>query len=251
MKIDRAVAIVTGAGSGIGQATALRLAEAGAEVVVACDLREELAEETARMHARVVPKRTDVADRAQLRALIQDVNRSFGVVDILVSNAGVLHRTGIEEDDMTLQRMWDIHVMAHLRASRLVLPAMLARRRGHLVSVASAAGLLAQVDALGYTITKTAAVSLAEWLAITYGDQGVGVSVVCPQAVDTRMIKGSDDPGDVLPAAAVAHSITQGIEENTFLLTPHEEVRKYRQRKAADTDRWIRGMRRLRNEQLT
>jgi NAD(P)-dependent dehydrogenase (short-subunit alcohol dehydrogenase family) len=181
----------------------------------------------------------------------------FGQVDILVSNAGLGVKAldlddALSEPDADWQRMWSVHVMAHVHACRAVLPGMLARGSGHLVSVASAAGLLSQAGDTAYSVTKHAAVALAESLAITYGDRGIGVSVVCPQYVATAMT-GLDEgmgagsiPG-VLTVEQAASAIVDGIEQDRFLILTHPEVLGFFQKKAADYGRWLAGMRRVRD----
>jgi NAD(P)-dependent dehydrogenase (short-subunit alcohol dehydrogenase family) len=177
-------------------------------------------------------------------------------VDVLVSNAGFgVTRLDLDDalssEDVTWQRMWEVHVMAHVHACRAALPGMLARGSGALVNVASAAGVLNQVGDAAYSATKHAAVGLAESLAITYAERGIQVSVVCPQYVATA-ITGLDEalpagslPG-VLTVEQAATSIADGLEAGRFLILPHPEVLTFFQRKASDYDRWLAGMRRVR-----
>jgi NAD(P)-dependent dehydrogenase (short-subunit alcohol dehydrogenase family) len=181
----------------------------------------------------------------------------YGRVDMLVSNAGIGVKAldlddALSASDVDWQRMWSVHVMAHVHACRAVLPGMLERGSGYLVSVASAAGLLSQVGDTAYSVTKHAAVGLAESLAITYGDRGIGVSVVCPQYVATAMT-GLDEktpegslPG-VLTVEQAAAAIADGIEQDRFLILTHPEVLGFFQNKANDYARWIGGMRRVRD----
>jgi NAD(P)-dependent dehydrogenase (short-subunit alcohol dehydrogenase family) len=198
----------------------------------------------------------DVADAAAVRSVVEAALARFGRVDILVSNAGLGVKAldlddALSASDADWNRMWNVHVMAHVHACRAVLPSMLERGSGYLASVASAAGLLSQVGDTAYSVTKHAAVGLAESLAITYGDRGIGVSVVCPQYVATAMT-GMDEklpagsvPG-VLTVEQAAATIADGIEEDRFLILTHPEVLGFFQNKANDYGRWIAGMRRVR-----
>jgi NAD(P)-dependent dehydrogenase (short-subunit alcohol dehydrogenase family) len=256
MKIEGKVALVTGAGRGIGRAVCREFVRRGAAGIVVADLDGGLAETAAR-ELGGLGVQCDVADAAAVRDLVDAAIARFGRIDILVSNAGLGVRAldlddALSAADADWQRMWSVHVMAHVHACRAVLPGMLARGSGHLVSVASAAGLLSQVGETAYSATKHAAVALAESLAITYGDRGIGVSVVCPQYVATAMT-GLDEgteagsiPG-VLTVAQAASVIADGIEEDRFLVLTHPEVLGYFQKKASDYPRWLAGMRRVRD----
>jgi NAD(P)-dependent dehydrogenase (short-subunit alcohol dehydrogenase family) len=163
---------------------------------------------------------------------------------------------GLEAPIEDLQRMWGVHVLAHLYAARTVIPRMARRGGGYLLSTASAAGLLTQFGSLHYAVTKHAAVALAEWIAITHGHQGIKVSVLCPQAVETRIGENSPDaerlgggPGvasadGVLQPADVSDAVIEALREERFHVLPHKEVAEYVRRKGADVDRWIAGMQR-------
>jgi NAD(P)-dependent dehydrogenase (short-subunit alcohol dehydrogenase family) len=206
----------------------------------------------------------DVRDEAAVRRLVDDTELAHGPIDLFVSNAGFVTTAGLEDSNDAIQRMWEVHCMAHIYAARAVLPSMIARGEGYLLNTASAAGLLTQIGSMSYSITKAAAVSLAEWLAVTHHHQGIRVSVLCPQAVRTNIIVNSpdyhgDDPdadasvieggvasGDgVLEAADVAAVCIQAIRDERFLVLPHPEVATYVERKATDRDRWLAGMRRF------
>jgi len=266
MTVDINIAVVTGGGHGIGRALCKRLARDGITVVVA-DLEPDAAENVA-ADVGGVPRAVDVGDEAAMQALVEDVERDVGPIDLFVSNAGVGY--GDANDDATSreggmipvddrwQACWDVNVMAHVYAARALLPRMIERGGGHLVNVASAAGLLSQIGDAAYSATKHAAVAFAESLAITHGEQGIRVSVVCPQAVATRMIGieddadsfdggfGGNDVDGILSPDQVADDIVAGIQSGSFLVLPHPQVRTYFQRKAADHDRWISGMQRFR-----
>jgi NAD(P)-dependent dehydrogenase (short-subunit alcohol dehydrogenase family) len=256
MELRDKVVLVTGAGRGIGRALCREFVRRGAGGIVAADLDTELAQATATACDGLAVQ-CDVADPGAVEAMVRAAEAHYGRVDVLVSNAGFGAQALDLEDalsapDAVWQRMWDVHVMAHARACRAVLPGMLGRGSGCLVNVASAAGLLNQVGDTPYSATKHAAVGLAESLAITYGDRGIQVSVVCPQYVATA-ITGLDEstaagalPG-VLTVEQAATAIADGIEGGSFLILTHPEVLGFFQRKAGDYDRWITGMRRLRD----
>jgi len=253
--IEGKVAFVTGAGRGIGRALCREFKARGAAGVVAADLDADVARATA-AELGGLGVQCDVADEAAVVAAVNAGLAHYGRVDVLVSNAG-FGVTELDLDDAlstpnpTWQRMWDVHVMAHVYAARALLPGMLERGEGYLVNVASAAGLLSQIGDTAYSATKHAAVGLADSLAIAYAERGIRVSVVCPQYVATA-ITGLDEalpegsvPG-VLTVEQAARTIVDGMEREQFLLLTHPEVLVFFQRKAADYDRWLAGMRRLR-----
>ena len=256
MNLKKKVVIVTGAGLGIGRALAIALAEAGAKSVVCTDINGKTAAETA---ATIGPAATaatlDVADELAIESTVADTERAFGAVDLFVSNAGYRHIGGLEVVTEDWARMMKVHTWAHLAAARAVIPGMLERGGGYLLNVASAAGLLTQINSGPYAVSKHAAVALAEWIAIHYGDRGIGVSVLCPQAVRTSLTglnpdvlkTGQSRFDGVLEPEDVADACIKAIGEERFLVLTHPEVATYFQRKANDYDRWLRGMRRLRD----
>ncbi len=248
MKLQGKHAVVTGGASGIGRALCRRFAAEGARGVVVADLNGEGAEAVA-TEIGGLGVGVDVADEAQIEALVEQAIERNGPIDLFVSNAGIGTPGGVEVSNADWERIWQINTMAHVYAARAVLPAMLERGDGYLLSTASAAGLLTQIGSAPYSVTKSAAVALAEWMSVTYGGRGIKVSVLCPQAVRTGMTTGSR-PGSahvdgMLEPEAVADCVLEALAEERFLILPHETVRTYMQRKAGDTDRWLRGMRRL------
>ncbi|MCZ4314864.1 SDR family NAD(P)-dependent oxidoreductase [Comamonadaceae bacterium G21597-S1] len=260
MKLDNKVAIVTGAGNGIGEALARRFASAGARGVVVSDLSaadaHRVADHINASGGRAIGVAADVANEDALRGLVETAQSRFGPVDIFCSNAGIVDEGGVDTAEYLWERSWNVNVMAHVRAARAVLPGMLARRSGYLVSTCSAAGLLTSPGAAPYSVTKHAAVALAEWLAIMHGDAGIRVSVICPQAVRTKLLTGSIESGNAASGAfarmgrllepdEVAACAMQGIEAERFLILPHPEVQGYWERKVSDIDRWLAGMRRF------
>jgi len=256
MEVKGKVVVVTGGASGIGAALVRRFAQEGAAGIVAADLDLAAAEVVAAEAGATAPAlalRTDVASEADVQALIDRATERFGRVDVLCSNAGIIGgtRLGLEASNADWQRTWDINLMAHVYGARAVLPQMLSRGEGYLVNTASAAGLLAHPDSAVYSVTKHAAVSFAEWLAINYGERGIRVSCLCPQGVRTPMLMGKDGgrqsfllEGSV-SAEQVAGDVVQAMRDERFLILPHPEVQDYLRRKAADVDRWLLGMRRL------
>jgi NAD(P)-dependent dehydrogenase (short-subunit alcohol dehydrogenase family) len=277
VELRGSVAVVTGGASGIGRALCRRFAEEAAEAVVVVDLEGDAAELVAsELRARgagALALEADVGRPEDVSGAVATALDAFGRVDLFCSNAGIAVGGGVEVPDATWQRAFEVNVMAHVWAARAVLPSMLERRHGYLLHTASAAGLLTNLGAAPYTVTKHAVVGLAEWLAITYGDLGIKVSCLCPQGVRTPMLLG-DASGPTGPAEApsaeapsgeapglgrsavlaggrllepedVAEAVVQGLREERFLILPHPEVAEYVRRKAEDPDRWLRGMRRL------
>jgi NAD(P)-dependent dehydrogenase (short-subunit alcohol dehydrogenase family) len=248
MDIKDRIVVVTGAAGGIGRAMALRFAQAGAKRVVCADIDGDGATATANQIGGV-GRRVNVASEAEIKALIEDVEQQIGPIDLFCSNAGISVRGGPEVPNEDWQRIWDINVMAHVYAARHLVPRMIARGGGYLLNTASAAGLLSQVGSAPYAVTKHAAVGLAEWLALTYGDDGIKVSVLCPQAVRTAMTKGKEDGvasiDGMMEPEPVAEACLKAIEDETFLILPHPEVLDYMRRKTDNYDRWIGGMRKL------
>jgi NAD(P)-dependent dehydrogenase (short-subunit alcohol dehydrogenase family) len=258
MELRDKVVVVTGGGNGIGAALARRFGAEGAAAVAVADVDGAAARTTAEairaQGGTATAHRVDVAVEAQVRAVAEEVDEIHGPIDLFCSNAGIAVGGGVEAPDEDWRRVWDVNVMAHVYAARAVLPSMLARGSGYLLQTASAAGLLTNIGAAPYSVTKHAVVALAEWLAITHGDEGIKVSCLCPQGVKTNMLFGS--PGDVgasvvLAAAEalepdeVAQAVVEGLAAERFLILPHPEVAEYWRRKADDPDRWLAGMRRL------
>ncbi|WP_163127664.1 SDR family NAD(P)-dependent oxidoreductase [Alloalcanivorax balearicus] len=248
MEIKDRIVVVTGAAGGIGRALAECFAAAGAKRVICADLDGEGAQATAEAIGGI-GRRVNVAEESEIQALIDEVEANEGPIDLFCSNAGISTRGGPEVSNDVWQRIWDINVMAHVYAARHLVPKMTARGGGYLLNTASAAGLLSQVGSAPYAVTKHAAVGLAEWLALTYGDDGIKVSVLCPQAVRTAMTKGKEDGvasiNGMMEPEPVAQACLKAIQEETFLVLPHPEVLEYMRNKTADYDRWIGGMRKL------
>jgi len=196
----------------------------------------------------------DVTDEAAVIALVDRVEREIGPIDIFFSNAGAGGAGGLlDAPNEAWQAQWELHLMAHVYAARAVVPSMVARGEGYLVHTASAAGLLAAVGSAPYSVTKAACIKLAETLSITYGDQGIGVSVLCPQGVNTAMAPrqlGDGGTDGIVEPEYVAEVVTAAISEGKFLILPHPEVQTYVERKATNPERWLAGMRKLRRRSL-
>ena len=256
--------MVTGGAGGIGTALAHRLADAGARVVVV-DLPGQGAAALAESigASRALGADADVSSTDDLRGVLALAEDRFGPVDFYFANAGIAGEQGLGESEAEWQRIFEINVMAHVRAARLLIPGWIARGSGYFVATASAAGLLTQIGTAPYAVTKHAAVAFSEWLSVTYGAQGIRVSCLCPMGVNTTMLNDvleAEDHGAQLGARAVAHAgdvlepqdvaerVLEAIREERFLILPHPQVREFMQRKAADPDRWLRGMRRLQDQ---
>ncbi len=248
MKVAGKHVVVTGGANGIGAAMARRFANEGARVVVA-DLDEtQLMVVAAQTGGLGVP--TDVRHEHQVAALVAAAEDHYGPIDLFCSNAGVVVPGGEDVLDAGWERSIAVNLLSHIYAARLLVPRMTARGEGYLLNTASAAGLLTQIGSAPYAVTKHAAVALAEWLAITYGDRGLKVSVLCPQAVRTNMTAGTVEGGvagvdGMLEPDDVASAVIDGLDAERFLILPHPVVADYFRRKADDYDRWLRGMRRL------
>jgi NAD(P)-dependent dehydrogenase (short-subunit alcohol dehydrogenase family) len=241
--------VVTGGGNGIGRALCERFSKEGASHISVVDLDEANA---AKVATSVGGKsyRVDVASRPDIESLVSDVVAEAGPIDLFVSNAGIAIPGGPEVDVDAWNRIWDINVMAHVNAAHALLPAMLERGEGYLLNTCSAAGLLSQIGSAPYAVTKHAAVAFAEWISITYGNRGIKVSVLCPQAVRTNMTAGVENGGvagvdGMIEPEELAEVTMVGLRDENFLILPHEIVRTYYQRKGQDIDRWLGGMRRL------
>ena len=275
MELQDRVVVVTGGASGIGRSLAIAFGAAGATGVVVADLDGDgaasVAEEVA---GEAIGVACDVSQEDQVQAVVAAAEERFGPVDVFCANAGILVTGGIEAPDSAWERAWSVNVKSHLYAARAVIPSMVERGGGYLVHTASAAGLLTQLGAAPYSVTKHAVVAFAEWLSITYGDAGIRVSALCPQAVATNLVttsgdvltgrpvtvppprtdsisgaanvgaKGGAGADGVLSPDDVALEVLEAIGEERFLILPHPEVETYEQRRAGDRERWLRGMRR-------
>ena len=254
MELNGKVVVVTGGASGIGTGLCRRFREEGVRALIIADLNGEavtaLADEL-----DAVGVALDVRDEAAIATMVSEVEAQFGQIDLFCSNAGILNLDGgdfwaTSSANEVWQANWEIHVMAHVYAARACLPAMIRRGEGYFLHTISAAGLLSQPYTAAYATTKHAAIGFAESLAISHGDEGIKVSCLCPQAVDTAMLGGTDGGSagidGILSPAQVAQSVIDGLREESFLILPHEQVEQYHLNKAQNYNRWIGGMRKLR-----
>jgi NAD(P)-dependent dehydrogenase (short-subunit alcohol dehydrogenase family) len=250
MRVQNKVVVVTGGANGIGRALCRRFAAEGARTIVVADIEHEAARALAAEIGGLAMD-ADVSSESDIQMVVDEVLKRYGQIDLFCSNAGV----GVEGDccapDRDWLRSWEINVMGHVYASRAVLPGMLARRDGYLLQTVSAAGLLTMLGSAPYAVSKHAALGLAEWLSITYGDQGIKVSALCPMGVKTRMLEGAEFGGgtflldDAISPDEVGDAVIHGLDTEQFLIAPHPKVREHFRRKADDYDRWLAGMRRL------
>jgi NAD(P)-dependent dehydrogenase (short-subunit alcohol dehydrogenase family) len=254
MDLTGKVVVVTGGASGIGRALARRFADEGARGVAVADIDADgaraVAEQIAASGGEAIGVGCDVSEAARVEDLISQSERAYGPVDLFCANAGIGQGTGLDTPDDVWEQAFDVNVRAHVFAARRLVPGWLERGEGYFLSTASAAGLLTQIGSAPYSVTKHAALAFAEWLAITHGEQGLKVSALCPQAVESKMTAGFEGGGvagvdGMLSPEDVAQAVVDGLAAEQFLILPHPEVAEYFRRKADDYERWLRGMRRL------
>lgn len=255
MELGDRVVVVTGGGGGIGAALCRRFRDEGARLIVVADLDGEAAHAVAdEIDGEAHP--VDAADHDAVHSLVSRVLAVHGPIDLFCANAGIAGGGDVDAPHAEWQRAWDVNVMSQVYAAQAVIPSMVARGEGYLLLTASAAGLLTSLDSVQYTVTKHASVALAEWLAITYGDQGVRVSCLAPQFVNTPMAQMAYTTPEsaafvksiLIEPEEVAGAVVEAIGDERFLVLPHPEVAGYTQAKAAHPDRWLARMRKLRSE---
>jgi NAD(P)-dependent dehydrogenase (short-subunit alcohol dehydrogenase family) len=252
MLLPGKVIVVTGGGNGIGRALCRRFATEGAKAIVVADINEATAAQVAGEIGGTAVA-CDVSREADIAALVARTIATHGGIDLFCSNAGIAVNGDEHTPDAEWARCWDVNVMAHVYAARVVVPHLLERGGGYLLQTVSAAGLLTHPQSATYAVTKHASLAFAEWLSMTYGDRGIKVSALCPQGVRTDMLRRAEAEGtrrsflldSALEPEQVAEDVVKGLEAERFLILPHGEVAEYVRRKAADHDRWLRGMRRL------
>ena len=258
MQIKDKVVVVTGGANGIGEALCRRFVKEQARAVVVTDIDEERVKTVAaELGSLGIP--ADVTIEADIQNVVKQTESQFGPIDLFCSNAGIISSDAPDFlatscPNPVWQKSWEIHVMAHVYAARAVLPGMIERGSGYLLNTASAAGLLNQVGSAPYSVSKHAAIGFAEALSITHAHQGIKVSVLCPQAVRTQMVMGSEGGSasvdGIMEPDELAECVVQGLAAEKFLILPHEEVQTYYGRKASDYDRWLNGMNRLRQKMI-
>ena len=253
MELQDRVAVITGGSGGIGRAMAKAFLQQGARGIVLADLNKDAVEAAAR-EIGCEGLACDVTDEAQIKAVADFALEKYGQIDLFCSNAGAGGSGVLTDASNDIWNMqWDLHMMSHLYAARAVLPHMIERGDGYLLNTASAAGLLAALGSGPYTVTKAAAVKFAEFLSITHGDDGIKVSVLCPQGVNTAMAPRSLGDGQtdgIIEPEQLAQTVVETIREERFYVLPHPEVEEYVRRKGDNVDRWLVGMRRLRRQTM-
>lgn len=255
MDVRGKIVVVTGAAQGIGRAMCERFHAGGAAKIVAADLNAEGAGEVAKQLGGVAFA-CDVSQADEVAKMVDKVQAEHGPIDLYCSNAGIIDRdpdfdnaaSALEE---SWERCWAVNVMGHVHAARALLPTWRERRQGYFLATVSAAGLLTQVGSATYSVTKHAALAFCEHLAIAHRDDGVVVSALCPQGVDTAMVRGASGSqpavlDGILSPEAVADIVVQGLAAEQFLILPHPQVAQYMRNKAENYDRWLGGMVKLR-----
>ncbi len=248
MEITDKVIVVTGGAGGIGLAIAKEFIKESPKIIIIVDISFK---NFNFKNEKILCEQCDVTNELNIQNLIDKINFNFGLIDIFCSNAGILSLGNEQTSNEDWSKNWNLHVMSHVFAAKKLLPDMLKRGSGYFVNTSSAAGLLSHIDSITYSTTKHAAIGLAEWLAITYGKKGIGVSILCPQAVETAMTKGREKEVSALDGMmkpeAVAIEVINAIKDEVFLISPHTEVVGYFQNKANNYSRWIGGMQKLKN----
>ena len=255
MRVQGRAALITGAGRGIGAALAIRFAAEKPRGIVVSDIDLAAARRVAAavtdLGVPAIALRADVAEADQVAELVQAARQEFGSLDVVCSNAGVASGTSLYAKRECWEQAWGVNVMGHVHLAQAVLPEMAIRHDGYLVITASAVGLLGLPGDAPYSVTKHAAVGLAEWLAFTYLPRGVRVSALCPLGVRTDLLMPGVEAGHpaaravlaagaVLEPAEVAEAVVAGLDEERFLILPHPDVARSTVAKATDPDAWIR-----------
>lgn len=249
MNLKDKVVVITGAGSGIGQAIARRIHRESPRGMVIADLDPTGIERLSR-EITATPIEVDVSSEADNQRLVETASQLFGPIDLFCANAGIAFMGNEQTDSAEWERMWQVNAMSHVYAAKHLIPGWISRGEGYFLSTASAAGLLTNLKAAQYSVTKHAAVAFSEWLAVTYGEQGVKVSCLCPMGVDTPLLDVDSEfrmllEPDAIAPEQVADAVVAGLADEKFLILPHPEVARYLQNKANDYDRWIAGMQKL------
>ena len=252
MEVENKRVIITGSANGIGSSLSRAFKDRNVESMILVDL-DEINNTKLSNEVGGIPYKADVGSEDDIIKLVEFAKKEMGGIDIFCSNAGISGAGGLlNTSNEDWNNIWNVNVMSHIHAAKHTLPIMLEQGSGYFMNTASAAGLLTQLGAAGYSVTKSAAVSFAEWLKITYGERGIGVSCLCPQGVRTPMVEDAPEIvgslvsiDGLLEPDVVANEVIECIEKDQFLITPHPEVLEYMKIKASDPDRWINGMQSL------
>ena len=252
MEVENKRVIITGSANGIGSSLSRAFKDRNVESMILVDL-DEINNTKLSNEVGGIPYKADVGSEDDIIKLVEFAKQEMGGIDIFCSNAGISGAGGLlNTSNEDWNNIWNVNVMSHIHAAKHTLPIMLEQGSGYFMNTASAAGLLTQLGAAGYSVTKSAAVSFAEWLKITYGERGIGVSCLCPQGVRTPMVEDAPEIvgslvsiDGLLEPDVVANEVIECIEKEQFLITPHPEVLEYMKIKGSDPDRWINGMQSL------
>lgn len=250
MELKDKIIVITGAGSGIGRALAVRFHTEGAKKIIAVDINLGNAEDTAAM-VDGLAMMADVAKEDDIARVVEDTEANVGPIDLFCSNAGVGIGENLDSPNSEWQAIWDINVMSHVYAARHLVPRMVARGGGYFLNTSSAAGLLNQIGGAAYGVTKHAAVGFGEWLAIHHKHEGINVSMLCPQAVRTPMTEVENDAtaaaasNGMIEPEELAETVVEELRKESFLILPHPIVLEYMRNKTTNYDRWIGGMNKL------
>jgi NAD(P)-dependent dehydrogenase (short-subunit alcohol dehydrogenase family) len=250
LELQDKIIVITGAGSGIGRALAVRFHAEGAKKIVAVDINLSNAQDTADM-VNGVAMMADVAKEDDISRVIEETEAKIGAIDLFCSNAGVAIGESIDSPNSEWQASWDINVMSHVYAARHLVPRMVTRGGGYFLNTSSAAGLLNQIGGSAYGVTKHAAVGFGEWLAIHHKHEGIKVSMLCPQAVRTPMTAVDNDAiaaaasNGMIEPEELAKCVVEELRNECFLILPHAIVLEYMRNKTSNYDRWIGGMNKL------
>ena len=252
MNVKDKIIFVTGGAHGIGKGLCQRFADEGAKKIIVADLDLANAKNVAD-EVRGLAFNLDVSDEAQVKDVVGRVLNEFGQIDLVCSNAGIAGAAGsLEVSNADWQKIYEVNVLSHLYLARAVFPSMIEKGAGYFLLTVSAAGLLTHFEAAPYSVSKHAALALAENLAIEFHDKGIRISCLCPQGVKTAMIASADDePENFLMAEAIsveecADAVIKGLENEKFLILPHAEVGQYIVNKAENYDRWLHSLRKIR-----
>lgn len=251
MDLKNRTVVVTGGANGIGASLCRKFHQAGAAHVAVVD-RDEAAAQLVASEVGGSAHTCDVANSGDLKALVEEIRTAQGSIDLFASNAGTTCVGGVEVEDDEWLRQWNVNVMAHVWAARALLPMFLKQGHGYFLQTVSAAGIMTEVGSAPYSVTKHAAIALAEWLSVNYRRKGIGVSVLCPAGVKTDFLDLEDPVHQFLNVSAVspdevADVALEAVLNEQFLVLPseHEPVREFFAYKGTDYDRWLHNYSRI------
>ncbi|MEK9746804.1 MAG: SDR family oxidoreductase [Pelagibacteraceae bacterium] len=243
--------VITGAASGIGLGLVKRFAKEDLNSLHLLDISPNIFSIATQYNANGYM--VDVTNEEQVAIVIKKIIENDGSIDIYCSNAGYQKLGTLDISNDEWDKMWQINVMSHVYAARNLFNEMIKNKGGYFLITVSAAGLLNMNGSLGYATTKHAAVGLAENFSIMYDSKGIKISILCPQLVDTDMLRLADNISrdhplfidGILSPEEVAECALKGIEDESFLILPHQQVKKYIQFKSADYEKWLKSFSQL------